>query len=74
VGPSDSSDGPSDRPAEDVSTDSDAASTGRRPGVNPLDRPQTGVDISPDEVADETGAGVSHDPPDPVRNGGVNKR
>lgn len=74
VGPSDSSDAPSDRPSEDVSTDSDAEGTGRRPGVDPLDRPEPGADISPDEDVDESAAGVSHDAPDPVRNGGLDKR
>jgi hypothetical protein len=29
-----------------------------------------GSDIAPDGVVDETGAGVSHAPPDAARNGG----
>jgi len=57
-----------------VATDSDAEGTGRRPGVDPLERPKPGKDISPDEIADEADAGISHEPPDPVRNGGLNRR
>ncbi|WP_459618576.1 hypothetical protein [Bordetella sp. 2513F-2] len=69
VGPSDSSDGPSDRPQRDADTDSDAQSTGERPAVNPRDR-ASGQDVAPDEAVDADEAGLARTPPDPARNGG----
>lgn len=70
VGPSDSSDSPSDRPASDAFTDSDSQHTGKRPDVDPSVRDETGEDIEPDAVADESQVGLAHTRPDPVRNGG----
>lgn len=72
AGPSDSSDSPSDLPASSPQrdSDSDAQGTGDRPTADPLTPENPGSDISPDHVVDETGAGVSHAPPDAVRNGG----
>ncbi|MCK9513487.1 MAG: hypothetical protein M0R28_19990 [Pigmentiphaga sp.] len=73
-GPSDSSDSASDRPAG--TPDTDAAGTGERASAAPpfrednADRP---ADVSPDKQVDADGAGVSRSPPDPVRNGGVER-
>ncbi|MFY3696332.1 MatE family transporter [Achromobacter xylosoxidans] len=69
-GPSDSSDSPSDLPASSPQSDSDAQGTGDRPAADPLTPEDGGSDIAPDGVVDETGAGVSHAPPDAARNGG----
>lgn len=69
-GPSDSSDSPSDRPAGEADSDSDSQGTGNRPGTDPLAKANTGGDIKPDEIVDEAGAGLSHEAPDPARNGG----
>lgn len=72
AGPSDSSDSPSDLPASSPQSDSDsdAQGTGDRPTADPLTPEDGGSDIAPDGVVDETGAGVSHAPPDAARNGG----
>lgn len=54
LGPSDSSDTASERPANAPDTDSDAANTGERPAVeNTLD--PTATDIEPDYVVDRDG-------------------
>ncbi|MFM9892925.1 MatE family transporter [Achromobacter xylosoxidans] len=76
AGPSDSSDSPSDLPASSPQSDSDsdAQGTGDRPAADPLTPEDAGSDIAPDGVVDETGAGVSHAPPDAARNGGVPAR
>lgn len=70
AGPSDSSDSPSDLPVPSPQSDSDAQGTGDRPTAAPLTPEDAGSDIAPDDVVDETGAGVSHAPPDAARNGG----
>lgn len=70
AGPSDSSDSPSDLPVSSPQSDSDAQGTGDRPTADPLTPEDAGSDIAPDGVVDESGAGVSHAPPDAVRNGG----
>jgi len=70
LGPSDSSDSASDLPQDLVHTDSDAQGTGDRDSVNPRDRDHEGADIGADHVTDAEHAGVSRQPPDPVRNGG----
>ncbi|OZI43605.1 hypothetical protein CEK29_10675 [Bordetella genomosp. 5] len=69
LGPSDSSDSASDLPRSEADTDSDAQGTGERESVRPFEKDEDGTDIGPDEVVDETEAGVSHAQPDPVRNG-----
>jgi hypothetical protein len=71
AGPSDSSDSPSDLPSSSRGRDSDAQGTGSRPAANPrIPDEDPGADIRPDDVVDEAEAGVSHSPPDAVRNGG----
>ncbi|MCS3505772.1 MULTISPECIES: hypothetical protein [Achromobacter] len=70
LGPSDSSDSASDLPPGRAHTDSDSQATGERESVDPDLREDDGDDIAPDHVTDADDAGVSHSPPDPVRNGG----
>ncbi|MGE6917350.1 hypothetical protein [Achromobacter kerstersii] len=71
LGPSDSSDSASDLPPGLAHTDSDSQATGDRESVD-LELPDDdGQDIAPDRVTGEDEAGVSHSPPNPVRNGGT---
>jgi len=68
VGPSDSSDSPSDLPAG-ADSDTDAQGTGERDSVNQRRGGQP-ADVAPDDIVDADEAGVSRSPADPARNGG----
>ena len=69
-GPSDSSDSPSERPAEP--SDTDAAGTGERASAEPPTAQEDNArDVEPDEQVDADQAGLSRSPPDPERNGGL---
>lgn len=71
LGPSDSSDSASDLPPGLAHTDSDSQRTGERESAErEVEDDDDGADIAPDRVTDADEAGISHDAPDPVRNGG----
>lgn len=71
VGPSDTSDSANDVPPSQAHTDSDSQSTGERESVEPnLGDDEDGADIMPDRITGEREAGISHAPPNPVKNGG----
>ena len=70
LGPSDSSDSASDLPPDRRHTDSDSQATGERESVEPDFLDDDGADVATDRVTDADEAGLSHEAPDPVRNGG----
>ncbi|HEY9281618.1 MAG TPA: MatE family transporter [Eoetvoesiella sp.] len=70
LGPSDSSDSGSDRPAYMPDTDSDRNNTGERPQVENTGDEPLQDDIEPDKIVPSDEAGLAHTPADPVRNGG----
>ncbi len=74
VGPSDSTDSASDLPAGQADTDSDASGTGERESVDPFDHIAEDAELGPDAIVDEEQAGISHDRPNPERNGAVDPR
>jgi hypothetical protein len=50
--------------------DTDSQMTGDRAGVGLDDGEDEADDLNTDHIAGEAEAGVSHTPPDPVKNGG----
>ncbi|MDQ2187928.1 hypothetical protein RBI13_22335 [Alcaligenaceae bacterium A4P071] len=70
LGPGDSSDSGSDTPPNMRGRDTDSQMTGDRAGVGLDDDLDEGDDLNTDHIAGEAEAGVSHTPPDPVKNGG----
>lgn len=72
-GPSDSSDSGQDIPLGMPDTDSDRENTGERPQVENTGEEPLHEDIEPDKIVSEDDVGLSHTPPDPERNGGLNE-
>lgn len=73
LGPSDSSDSGNDIPLDMPDTDSDRQNTGERPQVENTGEGPLNDDIEADKIVPQEDAGLSHTPPDPVRNGGVDE-
>lgn len=73
LGPGDSSDSGNDIPANMPDTDSDRENTGERPQVENTGEEPLHEDIEVDRIVSEGEAGLSHTPPDPERNGGLNE-
>ena len=74
LGPSDSSDMASEVPASVSDANSDRSRTGERAQVEPWEEDPTAEDILPDKTVPDDSAGLSHTPPDPERNGGIEER
>lgn len=70
IGPSDSSDSASELPEEMREIDSDRQATGERVSAEAQPDVRGGEDIDADREVPAEDAGLSHSPPDPVRNGG----
>lgn len=70
LGPSDSSDSPSDMPAGGSDASTDRQNTGERPDVENSGTALDADDVLPDKIVPQERAGLAHTPPDPERNGG----